>query len=391
MAYCSHRFRRSCTLILLTVSLVTLFLLVPAKVLLSTYKQAMLGEMEQRALAVANATAIFLENDSRSYSDLVRAAQENPKSIDRHYYTLVQEMFIRLREDANVDYLYTQAKTGPATAMLVLDSRRDANPLRPVFQGMGISSSCNQAFAQATGVTTGMMEHEEWGPSIFAHAPIMDNERGMVLGVVSTGFGIATLQNTVQNMSFIISGLFLLIIILVSLTICIVLKLREHSLEVEYLTHLGTKRYFETQLRRIALHTKTSKAPFSLLLLDIDGFKLINDTYGHLAGDKVLQTVGAIISANTQTSSICSRIGGDEFAIILTSTTLEGALAIAQTVQSVICEHTFEEYPALVLSVSIGVAQWNEDQTPQELIELADKALYKAKHMGRNTVSDMKS
>jgi len=391
VAYCSLRFRRSCTLIVLTVVLVTLFLLLPAKVLLSSYKQAMLGEMEQRALAVAQTTATFLANDNLPYLHLAKAVQDDPESIDMHQYALMQEMFINLREGANVDYLYTQTRTGASTSLLVLDSRREDDPLRPVFQDMGVSSSCNQAFAQATGVTTGVMEHEVWGPSIFAHAPIIDEESNMVLGVVSTGFGIATLEHTVQNMSFIILGLFVLIILLVSLAICIVLHLREHSLEVEYLTQLGTKRYFETQLRQLALHAKASKAPLSLLLLDIDGFKLVNDTYGHLVGDKILQAVAAIIRENTQASGICSRIGGDEFAVILTSSTLEQALATAQTTQYAICEHTFEEHPALELSVSIGVAQWSEDQTPQELIEQADKALYKAKHMGRNTVADMES
>lgn len=349
----------------------------------------MLGEMEKRALASAKTTASLLAMDSQPYIKLTQAMQEDPESIDEPYYSSMQSLLCTLRDAASADYLYTHYKVSDTSALIILDSQGAMVPPTLGSQSFALSSPGSQAYAEAAAVTSGLMEQVPWGESIFAHAPIIDPADGKVLGVVSSGFAITTLEKTMKNMFFLILGLFFLIIILVSLALCIVLHLRERSLEIEYLTQLGTKRHFENQLKSIVEHNKTHhQSPFALLLLDIDGFKLINDTYGHLSGDKILKAVGAIIRENTNISDICSRIGGDEFAVILTSSPLEQALVIARTIQNAVCEHRLEGFPALGLSISIGVAQWNEGQTTQELIEQADQALYKAKKQGKNTVTD---
>lgn len=384
------RLRHSWSLILLIVILVAFFFLLPAQVLFSNYKQTMLEEMSQRALAVANTTATLLAMDSLPFIELTRAIMQDPENIDQQYYSKIHTLFSKLRQDANVDYLYTQLTSNDTTVMYLLDSLNQEAPLFSVSssgtRGTVLSSECNEAFNNATSITTGIIEHERWGTSIFAHSPIIDNTEGKVIGLVSAGFNIMTLESNIQNMFCLIIVLFILIVILVSLALCIVLQLRERSLDVEYLTQLGTKKFFETQLARIAGHAKASKTPFSLLLLDIDGFKLINDTYGHLTGDKVLQAAATIIRSHVRVSDICSRIGGDEFAVILPSSSLEQALLTAQTIQNAMRDHTPHGTPGLELSVSIGVAQWDGSQSIQKLIEQSDQALYKAKKQGKNIV-----
>ena len=389
MACHRSRLKHSWSLLALTVFLVSLFLLLPSRSLFSNYRQAMVEEMSKRALVVANTTAILLSLNSLPYIELARAIQEDPEILDRKKYESLQVLLIKLRQDANMDYLYTQCKGEDSSAILVLGSLEEGKTLS------SFSLQANKrvhflqgtmAFQDATSQQTGLVEHERWGPSIFAHAPIKESAEGKVPGVVSAGFSITSLKKSFQNMLFLIVGLHLLTSILVALAICILLHLRERSLTVEYLTKLGTKQFFENQLTTIADHAKSSKIPFTLLLLDLDGFKQINDTYGHLTGDSVLQVVATIIRSHVQVSDICSRIGGDEFAIILTSSALEEALLTAQSIQNSIQCYSTEEYPELELSASIGVTQWSESQSTQEIIEQADQALYKAKKLGKNTV-----
>ena len=382
-----HRFRlrKSWSLVVITVIIVTLFLLFPAHLLYTNYTQTMLEEMTKRALAVANTTATLLALDSLPYIELSRAVQKDPANIDKQYYASMHALFAELREETNMDYLYTQYKINGTNCVFLLDGEEQENYLLaiPGSQDSMISTECAEVFQNATAISTGIIEHERWGTSVFAHAPIIDKRDDSVIGLVTAGFSIATLKSNMQNMFFLILGLFSLIIILVSLALCIVLRLREHSLDTEYLTKLGTKHYFENQLIRVADYAKSTKTPFSLLMLDIDGFKLINDTYGHLTGDRVLQIVATIIRSNVQVTDSCSRIGGDEFAIILSSSPLEQALLTAQAIQNTIREYTTEDIPELELSISIGVAQYDDSHTIQELIEQADQALYKAKKQGK--------
>lgn len=390
MSLHTFRIKHSWALILLTVCLVSFSLLLPAHILYSNCKKEMLEEISKRALSVAKTTATLLAMDSLPYIELTKEIQENPKTIDRELYESMHSLFIKLRKDANVDYLYTLYTNDYSSYICILDSQEEKGSIVS-FSPVGaqkdmLSSGCDAVFQNAKALSTGISEHERWGTSIFAHAPII--HKGTVIGIVSAGFNIATLEISMQNTFFLILSLFILISTLVSLVICIVLWLRERSMKVEYLTQLGTKQFFESQLTRVSDRAKASKTPFSLLLLDIDGFKQINDTYGHLIGDTVLQIVAFIIRSHVQIPDICSRIGGDEFAVILTSSPLEQALLTAQIIQSTIGDYSLEEHPDLELSISIGVAQWSKGQSTRELIEQADQALYKAKKLGKNTVAD---
>lgn len=383
----TFRPRCSWSHVVLPVALVTLFLLLPTCILFSNHRQAMLREMQKRALASAKTTATLIAMDSRPYVELTQAVLHDPQSIDWQYYASMHSLFKTIQEDAGADYLYTQYKISDDTARIILDSEGSLTALLQGSQSFRLAPPSLQAYTEAKAVTSGRVDHQVWGPALFAHAPIMGKE-GEVLGLVSTGFSIATFERSIQQTFFLFLGLFLLISTLVSSTLCIVLHLRKRSLEVEHLTQLGTRRYFEKQLVRRIDRAKSSRNPFSLLMLDIDRFKQVNDTYGHLGGDKILKTVGAIIKECTQVSDSCSRIGGDEFAVILTSSPLEQALITAQTIQNTIEEYKTEDFPTLRLSVSIGVAQWNEGQSTQDLIEQADRALYKAKKQEKNTVSE---
>lgn len=127
--------------------------------------------------------------------------------------------------------------------------------------------------------------------------------------------------------------------------------------------------------------------PLSLIALDIDRFKQINDTYGHLAGDHVLKTVADAIADCTRSSDILFRSGGEEFLIVLSNTGKDGALLLAERIRQTIEEN--EYYYAdhvLTVTASLGVACFSKGDNSENLFEKADMALYAAKSAGRNCV-----
>ena len=121
----------------------------------------------------------------------------------------------------------------------------------------------------------------------------------------------------------------------------------------------------------------------SLIFIDIDHFKTINDTYGHAIGDKILVEFVRIINKNSRTTDFLARWGGEEFLLICPNTNLEEAFELSESLRIILSEHQWVE--KIALTASFGIAQ-KEDETINEFIERADKALYSAKAKGRNTV-----
>jgi diguanylate cyclase (GGDEF)-like protein len=122
----------------------------------------------------------------------------------------------------------------------------------------------------------------------------------------------------------------------------------------------------------------------SLIIFDIDYFKEVNDTYGHQAGDTVLQEIAKLILKNIKTSDVFARWGGEEFVILLPDTTVEGAYQFAQKLRTLIKEYPFEVVDQI--TSSFGVGQLNEYENKMTLFEKVDKALYNAKNSGRDRV-----
>ncbi len=158
----------------------------------------------------------------------------------------------------------------------------------------------------------------------------------------------------------------------------------------DFLTGLKTRGYFEQQLDLELKRAERKKTPLALLMIDIDFFKSLNDTYGHHVGDQVLRDVSSILMKDMREIDTVARYGGEEFVIILPETTSMGALQVAQRLRrSVEQANFFAGSPDKVehLSISIGLAMFDQDaQFKQELIEAADSALYQAKSEGRNRV-----
>jgi len=154
------------------------------------------------------------------------------------------------------------------------------------------------------------------------------------------------------------------------------------------LTQLSNHKHFSEQLAIEFKRAKRYNSPLSLMMMDIDFFKEINDTYGHLKGDEVLRAIARIIKENVRETDLPARYGGDEFALILTETEGRQAYAVAEKLRKKVEKYIFgqEEIKKTTnLTVSVGVAALTSDlHEVSDLIERADKAMYRAKQDGRN-------
>ena len=158
----------------------------------------------------------------------------------------------------------------------------------------------------------------------------------------------------------------------------------------DHLTRLYNRRYFMEQAEEVIRKSLRDKQPMSVVMIDIDHFKVFNDDYGHETGDKVLQTVSAKMQEHVRKDDICARYGGEEFAMLLPGALGEPAAFMANRLRMTLAgmRYTGLGLPADVnITISMGVATCPRDATEiNELLDLADQALYKAKANGRNQV-----
>jgi len=170
----------------------------------------------------------------------------------------------------------------------------------------------------------------------------------------------------------------------------------EHALDLlstmattDWLTELPNRRKFDETLSRMFHQSERFAEEITLVLFDIDHFKLINDSHGHGAGDGVLRDIGTLMRLHVRKSDLPARLGGDEFGIVLYHTNAAQAEMFVEIFLEGVRAHAFDyEGVGLDISLSVGIAQYVDSmKTPQALYYAADKALYQAKQGGRNRYS----
>jgi diguanylate cyclase (GGDEF)-like protein len=172
-----------------------------------------------------------------------------------------------------------------------------------------------------------------------------------------------------------------------NLTISIYQKRLEHMATTDSLTGLKNRHTFELIFNQAVREARRKNDPLSILIFDIDHFKKINDSLGHLVGDEVLIDVARLTTGAVREADSVYRWGGEEFLVVLPSCGLDNALKVAEKIRTAISRGK----PAAMrrgITVSAGVAEFSGSESPDSLIKRADDALYRAKHAGRNRVCE---
>lgn len=225
------------------------------------------------------------------------------------------------------------------------------------------------------------------------HATVMVNSRF----IPELGWYLVVSQNEreavkplqrVFVMNLVISAVVTLLVLL--LTLFAVNRFRrrlENTAAVDAMTGLLNRQAFEFIFGQASSEVQRRQQPLAAILIDIDLFKRINDTHGHLAGDSVIRSVADTIRSAVRGGDVVSRWGGEEFLVLLKDCPLAPALAIAETVRQTVAEQRLDlAGTPVAVSVSIGVAQYVPQESLPELFSRADAALYRAKAGGRNRV-----
>jgi diguanylate cyclase len=168
------------------------------------------------------------------------------------------------------------------------------------------------------------------------------------------------------------------------------LKQARHAAYIDALTGIPNRRGFDQELAQLIEGAEEQPPEFSMLLMDIDHFKAVNDEHGHLAGDKVLQALAHLLNTHTKGGDSSARFGGEEFAVLLPRTEIQDAAKVAENirlhVEKMVLKRPRTGQLLGAITASIGVACYRPEETVDELIHRCDKALYQAKKLGRNRV-----
>ena len=160
-----------------------------------------------------------------------------------------------------------------------------------------------------------------------------------------------------------------------------------HLAEIDPLTHVFNRRAFLTLLDKAISNAHRTQSRLSVLVMDLDHFKKINDTWGHKGGDDVLHHFVRLASACLRNEDVMGRLGGEEFAIFLPNAGHYGSLAVAERLRAmVVSQPVVTERGSIHLTVSIGVTQYRPGDSSDVLVQRADEAMYLAKEHGRNQV-----
>jgi diguanylate cyclase (GGDEF)-like protein len=161
-----------------------------------------------------------------------------------------------------------------------------------------------------------------------------------------------------------------------------------HAAAIDSLSGLFNRRYLHVRLEEELERARRHQIPLALLMIDLDDFKMVNDRFGHLAGDAVIKEAAVILRRTVRMFDVCTRYGGEEFAILMPNSGAQSAATVAERIRRRIESYRFAEPALASLSVtaSIGLAVSTAQLLPRDLIERADQALYQAKTLGKNRV-----
>ena len=233
----------------------------------------------------------------------------------------------------------------------------------------------------------GAFEYMSVGQQHFLNVRYIPELKWYLFVVKQENKALSDIQRTLYVNLLLCALITFVVLLIVHLTINRYQHRLEHMATTDNLTGLANRHALELLLEQGTRDASRHQTPMSAILIDIDHFKQLNDTRGHLAGDCVLQGLAATLKENLRSADIACRWGGEEFLVILTNTDLPASLGVADTLRARIEQqiHPLKGGNAAI-TISAGVATYRKDESQESFISRADALLYQAKHEGRNRV-----
>lgn len=367
-------------LFLLLIVLVSLAVVFPALYAVQRTRQTMIEETQAKALDIAGTIAAFLNSDIERYRMLSQTADLVSGTTEYRYYQEMNTIFRAIKASSDAAFVFTTKYIDEQTDAYVLDGE---DPQGDLFSPFGSIDTMNPTelytFQSGLRAVSDLENDPNWGVFITAYAPIKDWRDHTIVGVVGVDYSAEYLQERYQRISFVLIFGFAFFILVISLSLYAIILTIHNRANIDDLTLLGNKRAFNRTLADVATEARKLLNPFSLLMLDVDRFKAINDSHGHLTGDKVLKHIAKALQQALVWPKGCFRYGGDEFAILLPSCNLQHAYGVKQELEEEVKAINLEELEGKELSISIGVAEWRDGTSLEDLIRFADTALYEQK------------
>lgn len=356
-----------------------------ASILIGNIKDIVIKESAEEAKGIAATAARFIEDNVSDYRKLSDVTNYSEDNFDKDYYLRMNRLFRLIKKDTGADFIFTEKKISDTEIEYILDREDPESDLfSPIGSRDGMSKEELKAFNEGVITATGMIRDEAWGEYLTAFAPIKDS--GELIGLVGVDFSSEHIRMIVRNVSYVTYLILFLLISISYVAIQNLFKMHYSSLNTDFMTGLINRRGFKEAVHNAISDAKKYGVAFTLIILDIDNFKEINDSCGHPYGDEVLKIIAHIIKQNTRHSDLSFRYGGDEFAMILPGTSKEDALLVCRNIQSSLNDDRHFTEGACHPTMSMGICEWSGNMTSDDIIKAADEAMYLSKEEGKNRI-----
>jgi len=354
-----------------------------------TARNDIIDQAENNAEGVAASVAASIMLDVEGYKSFLQS-----KDANSDYYKKMHAFLAKIQDNIKAKYIYTERRLDADTTEFILDANQvgskdysapgdkddEKDDQKKIWLKQMFDKKGPVSYKKHVG---------KWGTLFGAHAPIL-GENDEWLGYVGVDMDYSHLSRYLFRLNAVLVAIYVLI---VGFSLVLLMRYSNTILDPllkDKLTGAYNKRYFENFLGHEIAHSLRSHKELALLMLDLDHFKRINDTYGHVFGDKVLASIAETVRSVIRPQDFFIRYGGEEFAVMIANSDMKQVMEVAERIRSTV-ESTpiFNEEKNLPvnMTISIGASRIKiAPISPKELIEQADKALYEAKER-RNMVS----
>ena len=344
-------------------------------------------QLGNKCIGIATAVSVLIEEDIDGFIEFSRTLDTQGQ-----YYRTIYPKLNRIRYEnaGHIAFLYAEIRISDTDMMYILDGEHEDDPL---FSPPGYIDSLTSSELEAYGSHAPFIPSEfvtnDYGTLLTCYAPLRNSATGEFIGLVGADVSIDQYNAVMFNQLVTIVLSIALLILLLCLSLILSSGRMEKLVARDALTGLYNKAHFMRSLRRQLKYAKRRHSPVTVFMADLDYFKKVNDTYGHVFGDVVLSAVSMDIGNQLRKLDCLSRYGGEEFAAYLPDTDIRAAEGVAERIRqalenSRVFNGEYNEY--VQVTISIGAAQALPHHSAQDVLTLADKALYQAK-LTRNSVA----